>query len=170
MLLKSRAIRKGKPIQHIYSSLWSSIKQENREIIENSAWLIGSGEQMNFWNDAWCAEPLTQQLIIPSYISDGLQSCVSDYLINDQWNFPPQLVQMFPSISLIVQQVTFPTVLKCDELMWKHTTNGELSLKDAYDFKLQQFQDLAWTKYIWCKEVRPLKSLIALIPYKNIIP
>lgn len=62
---------------------------------------------MNFWNDAWCGESLSQQLNIPSYISEGLQSCVSDYIINDQWSLPTQFVQMESG-----QMINYSTVMQ----------------------------------------------------------
>jgi hypothetical protein len=51
-LLRDRVIRKKKTIQyHIFSSIWSSIKEEFEVITENSVWLLGNGEKINFWND-----------------------------------------------------------------------------------------------------------------------
>jgi hypothetical protein len=48
-VLKSRVIKKNKVIQyHIFSSIWSSIKTEYNTIIENTKWLLGDGETINF--------------------------------------------------------------------------------------------------------------------------
>jgi len=52
ILLKSRAIRRNKPIKHhIFSSTWTNIKAEYLVIVENSSWLIGNGKSINFWQD-----------------------------------------------------------------------------------------------------------------------
>lgn len=51
-MLKGRILRNGRVIQHhIYSSIWSSIKEEYTVICDNSTWLIGKGDNINFWND-----------------------------------------------------------------------------------------------------------------------
>jgi ribonuclease HI len=47
-----------------------------------------------------------------------------------------------------------------DKLLWKHTDSGDLELKQAYSFKLQQFQDLPWAKLIWNQAIPPSKSLM----------
>jgi hypothetical protein len=45
-LLKDRVLR-GKNIIHH----WSSVKDEFNVIMSNSIWLLGNGENINFWND-----------------------------------------------------------------------------------------------------------------------
>jgi hypothetical protein len=66
ILLKDRVFRKGKTIQHhIFSSIWSSIKEEFNVLKDNTVWLVGNGERINFWLDSWCGDPLVEQLGIP---------------------------------------------------------------------------------------------------------
>jgi hypothetical protein len=49
LLLKDRVFRKGRVIHHhIYSSIWSSIKEEFDVVRENVVWLVGNGENINF--------------------------------------------------------------------------------------------------------------------------
>jgi hypothetical protein len=129
-LLKDRVIRGNKPIQHhIYSSIWSSIKDEFSIIIDNSIWLLGNGENINFCNDNWCCTSLSDLFNIPDHISRSLSSRVSDYILNGQWNLPPQLTQQFNNLSFLVHQVTIPrepsiscfrstqNLVKCNYLM-----------------------------------------------------
>jgi len=48
-LLKDRVIRSKATIKHhIYSSLWSSFKEEFNVISNNSFWLLGNGKDINF--------------------------------------------------------------------------------------------------------------------------
>jgi hypothetical protein len=50
-LLKDRVFRNNRPIQHhIFSSLWSSVKEEVGVMMENSVGIIGNGENINFGN------------------------------------------------------------------------------------------------------------------------
>jgi hypothetical protein len=82
-LLRDRAIRGSRSISHhIYSFIWCSIKEEFSVIIVNTAWLLGDGKVINFWNDSWCGLPLSEQLQIPNHICQSLSSTVSDFIIN----------------------------------------------------------------------------------------
>lgn len=66
-ILSNSVLRNGKPIQHqIHSSLWSGIKEEFNVITNNSAWLLGNGNAINFWIDAWCRAPYLRSSIIHS--------------------------------------------------------------------------------------------------------
>jgi ribonuclease HI len=170
-LLRDRVIRDRKSVQHhIYSSIWGSIKDEFPVIMNNSFWLLGDGNDINFWTDSWCGDPLTLQLNIPDHISQFLSSKVSDFIFNGEWFIPAQLLQAFPTLLSIVSQVTIPVVPSNDKLMWQHTDDGDLKLKDAYLFKSQQVQELSWAKAIWNKDIPPSKSLLAWRIMHNKVP
>jgi hypothetical protein len=47
-----------------------------------------------------------------------------------------------------------------DQLIWKHSKFGDLPLKEAYSFKLQQAQEYKWAKLIWNADVPPSKSIL----------
>jgi hypothetical protein len=80
LLLKDRVLRNSKPIKHhIYSSLWSSMKEEFKDMNNNTLWLLGNGENINFWNNCWCGAPLSPALQILEAISQNLTSLVSEF-------------------------------------------------------------------------------------------
>jgi hypothetical protein len=60
---------------------------------------------------------------------------------------------MFPALRQLVQQAIIPLEPKDDQLLWKHTDNGELNLKQAYQLKLQSHPQLSWTKTIWNSDI-----------------
>jgi hypothetical protein len=83
-LLRDRVFRGKRPIQHhIFSSLWCSVKDEFSVISENSTWLIGDGNDINFWSDSWCGKPLAEQLHIPDNITPFLQYYSFSYLYSE---------------------------------------------------------------------------------------
>jgi hypothetical protein len=83
VLLRDRVFRKGKVIRyHIFSSLWSSIKDEVEVVRDNTVWLLGNGDNINFWLDNWCGDPLVEQLGIPDHIRPLLTASVSDFIVN----------------------------------------------------------------------------------------
>jgi ribonuclease HI len=160
-LLRDRVIRRRKPIKyHIFSSIWSSIKEEFEAIAENSIWLLGNGENINFWNDNWCGTILSEHYNIPSQTKQLLTSTVSDYIANGHWAIPPQMELEFLNLSSIVNQAIISLETCPDSLLWQHTDSGSLELKDAYNFKMPQLQDLFWAKYIWSSDIPPSKSFM----------
>jgi hypothetical protein len=110
------------------------------------------------------------QLNIPDHISQLLSSKVSDFIFNGEWSIPDQLLQAFPTLLSIVSQITIPVVPSKDKLMWQHTDDGDLKLKDAYLFKSQQVQDLSWAKAIWNKDIPPSKAMLAWRIMHNKVP
>ncbi|MCH80548.1 ribonuclease H protein [Trifolium medium] len=160
LLLKDRVLRGNRIINHhIYSSIWCGIKDEFSVIMDNSIWLLGDGNDINFWNDNWSGIRLCELLNIPEHIRPFLSSKVSDFIVNGRWTIPPLLQQVYPNLLSIISPVLIPFELSQDLLLWKHTDNGDLQQKEAYMFKMQQFQDLDWAKYIWCQDIPPSKSL-----------
>ncbi|KAK2352799.1 hypothetical protein QL285_090510 [Trifolium repens] len=82
-LLLARIVR-GKSVirHHIYSSLWSSIKDEFSTLFDNSIWLLGDGKNISFWNDNWCGPALSEVFHIPDHISKRLVSSVPDFVMD----------------------------------------------------------------------------------------
>jgi hypothetical protein len=68
---------------------------------------------------------------------------------------------MFPTLSSIISQVHIPLEETNDKFIWKHTDDGELTLKQAYDVKLPPVQELHWAKLIWNSDIPPSKSMLA---------
>jgi hypothetical protein len=162
MLLKDRVFKKGRVIRHhIFSSIWGSIKDDMHVVLDNSAWLVGNGDTINFWTDCWCGNPLVDQLGIPNQTRHLLSSKVSDFIVNGNWSIPTQLSIMFPTLQSIVSHVCIPMEETHDKLIWKHTDDGDLSLKQAYDFILPQVQELHWAKLVWNADIPPSRSLLA---------
>ncbi|GAU12290.1 hypothetical protein TSUD_141980 [Trifolium subterraneum] len=170
-ITQGRVLRENKSINHhIYSSLWSSCKDEFATLMENSTWLLGNGENINFWKDNWCGTPLAEHFNIPHHVSLALKSKVSDYIHNGQWNIPIQLTQAFNNISNLIHQVTIPVEPSYDKILWIHSDSGDLQLKEAYLFKQQQVQDLHWAKTIWSIDIQPSKSLFSWRLMHNKVP
>jgi ribonuclease HI len=171
ILLRDRVIRNKKPIRyHVFSSIWSSIKEEYDVIVDNSVWLVGNGENINFWNDNWCGVVLSEHYNIPSHTRQLLTSTVSDYLSNGCWNIPSQLQLEFSNLLSLVNQATIPLEQCQDSLLWKHTDSGCLELKEAYSFKMPPLQDLFWARCVWSPDIPPSKSLMVWRLMHNKMP
>jgi hypothetical protein len=61
----------------------------------------------------------------------------------------------------ILMTTTIPRVHMEDKLVWKNSTTGGLSLKDAYAHKSNPGNNLHWAKKIWSPDIPPSKFLLA---------
>jgi len=160
VLIRSKVLRGRRTISHhIFSSIWSSIKVEFITIQSNCAWQVGSGEQINFWLDRWCGDPIASQLNLPVHFQHNLSAKVSDFIVNHQWNFPFSVLISFPELKHLVEQVTIPIELTKDKLVWMKNNTGDLSFKEAFLFKYDTGQNVNWTKSLWCPDIPPSQSL-----------
>jgi len=161
-MIRSRVLRGNNCIRHhVFSSIWSSAKNEFNIIKDNSNWLVGNGTQINFWLDSWCGDPLHQVLNVTIDVMSNFSSSLSDYILNGHWHFPYNLIHLFPTLRSLAAQVTIPLQDKSDTLVWKHTSSGMLTLKDAYEYKRHHPPKTLWAKSIWSKDIPPEKSLLA---------
>jgi len=170
-ILQSRVIRKNKAINyHIFSSIWSSIKSEYNLLIDNTKWLLGDGESINFWTDHWCSGPLINLLSIPNMASDNLSAKVCDFIHDFKWMIPQTVLNAFPNIVSYVHQITIPLQQKPDNLIWLNSSKGDLTFKDAYLHKAPPGQNIHWAKIIWSQDVPPSKSLTVWRIMHNKLP
>ena len=128
---------------------------------ENSSWLIGNDTQVKFWEDGWCGEPLLDSFNLTLNDISTFPILVKDYIRNSHWIIPDNIIIQDPDLRLLVNQVTIPTEDCEDRLTWKDNSNGELSLKDTYNFKWHEATKVQWDPLLWCKDIPPSKLLIA---------
>jgi len=90
-----------------------------------------------------------------------MSSKVCDFIYNGQWEVPQFLLAYFPTLANLVSQVTLPIHPTFDRWLWKHSNNGELSLKEAYLFKASQSHKVKWSKAYLVFYIPPSKFLVA---------
>jgi len=160
-LLKQRVIRGNRCIRHhISSSLWSSFKYKFADFQENTIWMLGNGNDIGFWTDKWCDEPLVETLQIPDNIHTHLISKVSHFIKDNNWFIPQEIQNMFPTLLNIVQRVIIPYGEKRDTRIWSPEDNGILNLKTAYAHCSPASNNIFWGKLIWNISNPPTKSLL----------
>ena len=128
--------------------------------MDSSIWLVGDGENINCWIDNWCGEVLAHSLNLSYYQLQSLPKKLCNFVRSNQWNFPAAMFDTNPNLCSLVNQVTIPTVRRRDKLVWKHSNNGEITLKEAYCFKKSRAPKLPWAKIIWFVDFPPSNSLL----------
>ena len=130
-------------------------------IIDNSFWLLGDGKSINFWLFDWSGVPLVNLFNIPPHIHQNLKSTtVNEYIVDYEWNIPDSLQELYPTLLQHVNKVMIPAEFKEDQFIWKHTTSGDLSLKDAFSFSSITGQQKHWAKIIRSTDMPPSKSFM----------
>jgi len=136
----------------------------------NSSWLLGNGNDINFWTDSWCGSPLASTLNIPNDLHSSLKALVSQFIINSAWSIPPNLLQIFPNLQSFIDDIVIPINDRDDQFIWNHSHDGGLSFKEAYQFHCNAGQNLAWAKCIWNNAIPPSKSTMVWRSLHNKIP
>ncbi|KAI5435683.1 hypothetical protein KIW84_022199 [Lathyrus oleraceus] len=132
-LIKSRVLRKNNFINHhIFSSIWYNIKFEIPLICDNSSWIFGNGKSIIFWYDNWCEYLLHLEVKTLSMPNDFLGN---SFIIDRSLNFLGANCHIPVSLQLIINNCFIYFDLCSDKRIWNHTTSGELTLRDAYEFK-----------------------------------
>lgn len=101
---------------------------------ENSSWLIGNGQSVNFWTDKWLHESLANLMSIPEAWQQDLTALAKDFIVNNCWNIHECLQQHFPNIVDQIIQIHI-LVEPCDDrIVWDVSVNGVLFFKEAFMF------------------------------------
>lgn len=82
-VLKCGAFKNNVPAAyHLTSSIWPRIRDNLSFVVDNSCWLLGDRQSINFWKDLWLSKPIVELLNVPTGMHTSLQAKVSDF-IND---------------------------------------------------------------------------------------
>jgi len=148
-LIRSRVLRGDRQIQHhIYSCIWSGMKHCYIDVYQNIGWLIGYNSNVNFWNDDWYGQPISDYLNLPEWMKGYLKAHVKDFIHNNQWHIPNALQRAFPNLLIFVNRVHIPD-------------SGKLSLKLPYEIQTPSTNHTTWGKLIWNSSIPP--SLLYVI-------
>jgi ribonuclease HI len=153
--MKHRFFSNGKPLNHYFkSSVWSGIKTHIGTVLDNSLWIVGTGENISLWNDNWLGTSLVVLFNVDMFFHAGFTGKVSDIIVDGGWNLPPSLM------TAVVTDKLPP--LPCDPLpdtfVWSHSADGKLSLKLAIDFLKPTAPKLPWADLIWKGCIPPSHS------------
>lgn len=93
---------------HIKSSIWTSIKEYDNLVLDNSKWLIGNGSRINFWLDTWLDEPLVDKFKIPASFHKSINVMVKAWLVDKAWCIPTNVQAVFPNLLLMLSVIKIP--------------------------------------------------------------
>ena len=58
-------------------------------VVSNSLWIVGTGDNIQFWSDNWLGEPLLDLLKVAPYLHENFAGIVADGTSHKScWTFP----------------------------------------------------------------------------------
>lgn len=88
-----------------------------------------------------------------------LQGTVSEVIDNGTLRLPAVLTAV-GDIQNLVNDITLPTISLPDVLVWRHTSDGKLTSKHAFEFLCPWFPSLPWAELIWSSAIPPSHSCL----------
>ncbi|XP_042481025.1 uncharacterized protein LOC122061674 [Macadamia integrifolia] len=74
---------------YLSSSIWPGLKKVWRWVQSHEQWTVGNGQRINFWKDSWLGKKSIEEMYGSQLdIFDSMQAKVSDFICQDEWNFP----------------------------------------------------------------------------------
>jgi hypothetical protein len=116
-------------------------------LLDNSKWIFRNGQNIDFWSNNWCGEPFIN-LHSVSNIALDVDAKISVFILNSQWLHPQELISNFPQLAQLVLQEIIPNQDRQDQLVWKHTNIGTLTLKEVFKSKSHQLMLVGPKPYV----------------------
>ncbi|XP_057774812.1 uncharacterized protein LOC130993791 [Salvia miltiorrhiza] len=140
------------------SSVWSGLKSEIAELVNNSYAYVGSGDYTLFWIDNWLGYKLVDKLAVPSFMHCYLTQSVADYFFDGVWHFTADFIESFPDI--VYDILILPVGNDTDTRFWKHSLRGEVSAALAFAAHSHRFPSVSWGKWLWAPFIPVRRSLV----------
>lgn len=101
-------------------------------VIDNSSWCLGDGTFISLWFDNWCGYPLCLDDDASISLDD---QTINEIMVNAHCDFAKSSTNIPFSIQMCISNCHIPFDIRPDKRCWNHSSNGDLSLKSAYEFK-----------------------------------
>ncbi|OVA03982.1 Ribonuclease H domain [Macleaya cordata] len=142
---------------HKKSSIWPGIKWVKNHIDENSFHVIGNGNDVSLWHDAWCSNSSIAHMLNVDNSRFALTSKVSDIIKDGRWVLPTELCSILNRVG--VNPNLLPTISENkDQRIWKLTSNGEFSVPSCMDLVRDHSPKINWCKWVWMSCIHPRLS------------
>jgi hypothetical protein len=152
------------------SSIWHCIKQHVTVVKENSRRLIGSCNNVAFWLDNLLPASLAGLFNIPKSSYHLFTARMSAYMADGEWNIPEFIVQRDASIRSLIDHIILPRHPLDYRLVRYPSKDGNLSVKQSFEFLYSAQQRANWATWIWHACVPPAASFIAWRCFHNKMP
>ncbi|CAL9024686.1 unnamed protein product, partial [Prunus brigantina] len=154
------------------SNVWKGILYGAQVLSAGVKWRVGSGDDILFWTDRWLNCGPLQQFALIDLSEDMLQLNVSDFLEDGVWDFNC-LLECLPIniVNLILCIHAGYNGSGEDNCIWQATSNGQFSVKTAYNTFFPDEGSVNWKwDFIWKLHAPPkVKTFLWLLCHKKLL-
>ncbi|GLT49358.1 hypothetical protein SLA2020_229210 [Shorea laevis] len=142
------------------SVTWRSILK-TRDVLQLGArWRVGSGSNIQLWNDIWAGTSKLLDLTIAPVPHHLLDMTVTDIISNSEWNLLP-LVEFLPeNVLRMIAAIPLPITSHLDDqLYWHDSPHGDFTVKSAFSLiqqsrltSIPSTEEWTWIWKLCCTE------------------
>ncbi|OVA13471.1 hypothetical protein BVC80_499g4 [Macleaya cordata] len=115
------------------------------------AWILGDGKMVNFWTHYWCIllkGSIADHIHIEHSPNNSLHAKVADFRIDGVWYIPNSLLSIDAGLFTEIKNIKLQPDGVQDCPTWAHSSDVNLSFKDAFEFIKPRGAVLPWFKKI----------------------
>ncbi|XP_057803558.1 uncharacterized protein LOC131018881 [Salvia miltiorrhiza] len=142
----------------VSSPVWTSIRENVSELVDNSYSFIGDGSSTYFWLDDWLGYKLVDKLQVPHFMHEFLHQSVADYYFEGAWHFAEDFFIQFPDT--VCDILLLPIGESEDLRFWKHSVIGDVTAALAYSRICHSFPKVRWGDWIWENYIPVRRSIV----------
>ncbi|KAF5181268.1 hypothetical protein FRX31_029146, partial [Thalictrum thalictroides] len=116
---------------HRSSALWPSLRKTINTMKPNVGWMIGDGQKIDIWRDAWAGEDSVQDKL-QNLNWQNFKSKLCDVISNRNWDLPDSVHEIFHRVGIDLSRVMQPSGEE-DYKIWKPDKLGVFSVKSAFN-------------------------------------
>lgn len=141
---------------------WKSVLVGRNLLTPHLGWIVGTGKEINVWNDPWLSS--TEQLRPIGPVPEHLQDLkVSDLMLENSTEWDVQKIERYlPFHSTLILQIKPSLCESNDVLIWLKSVSGEYSTKSGYRLAVEALihddHDDPMTSRDWLANVWHLKT------------
>ncbi|XP_042972810.1 uncharacterized protein LOC122304618 [Carya illinoinensis] len=125
------------------SFIWRSFCAAKGLIEKGSIWRIGDGQNTKIWKDRWLPQPTSYRIQSPVHIlleDDKVARLI--HHVNKQWD-RGLITEVFGSeLAAVIQRIPISSSGAKDKLIWLESKDGSFTVKSAYHFQKELFEQL----------------------------
>lgn len=158
--MKARFFTADIPINYYKSSsIWGGIKEGLFKSSQDTQVIFGRQSSTKIWFDNWFKGGRLTDAMNPTQALEFTRNWSINMFIRDgQWNINSIFQQALPEVAEVMLQMEVSENDE-DEVVWRGSTNGNLTTKGAYNFCRERSQPVTWMKSLWQTYIPPKLSM-----------
>ncbi|KAF6149936.1 hypothetical protein GIB67_008657 [Kingdonia uniflora] len=95
-------------------------------------WVIGNGQQIDFWRDTWVINiPIIEYIKLPRHLWIKCKTRLNNFISTHSW-IPSDIRLLLLALGIDLQHIQC-NANKKDGMVWKPDLHGEFTTKNAFD-------------------------------------